>query len=61
VIRDGWYETDRHGACLFCVMLEREAAARTRVVCENEDYLAFLPFASHVPFEMWIMPRQSQS
>ena len=52
---------DRHGACLFCAMLEREVAARTRIVCENQDYLTFLPFASHVPFETWIVPRQPQS
>jgi UDPglucose--hexose-1-phosphate uridylyltransferase len=51
---------DRHGACLFCVMLERELAAERRIVCINQDYVAFLPFASHVPFETWIMPRQPQ-
>ncbi|MEX0679082.1 MAG: galactose-1-phosphate uridylyltransferase [Pirellulales bacterium] len=51
---------DRHGACLFCVMLERELAAETRLVSANQDYVAFLPFASHVPFETWIMPRRPQ-
>jgi UDPglucose--hexose-1-phosphate uridylyltransferase len=51
---------DRHGTCLFCVMLERELAAETRIVSTNDDYVAFLPFASHVPFETWIMPRRSQ-
>jgi UDPglucose--hexose-1-phosphate uridylyltransferase len=51
---------DRHGVCLFCVMLERELAAEKRIVCQNEDYVTFLPFASHVPFETWIMPRHPQ-
>ncbi len=51
---------DRHGDCLFCVMLEREIEARARVLASNDDYVAFLPFASHVPFETWIMPRRPQ-
>ncbi len=51
---------DRHGACLFGVMLERELAADRRIVCVNQDYVAYLPFASHVPFETWIMPRRPQ-
>ena len=52
---------DRHGACLFCVMLERELEAESRILARNDDYVAFLPFASHVPFETWIMPRRPQS
>jgi UDPglucose--hexose-1-phosphate uridylyltransferase len=51
---------DRQGACLFCVMLERELEAESRIVASNDDYVAFLPFASHVPFETWIMPRRPQ-
>lgn len=51
---------DRHGSCLFCVMLERELAAASRILVSNEDYVAFLPFASHVPFETWIMARRPQ-
>jgi UDPglucose--hexose-1-phosphate uridylyltransferase len=51
---------DRHGDCLFCVMLQRELAAESRIVATNDDHVAFLPFASHVPFETWIMPRRSQ-
>ncbi len=52
---------DRHGTCLFCVMLERELAAKSRIVAANDDYVAYLPFASHVSFETWIMPRRSQA
>jgi UDPglucose--hexose-1-phosphate uridylyltransferase len=51
---------DRYGACLFCAMLERELAAESRILSVNQEYVAFLPFASHVPFETWIMPRQQQ-
>lgn len=51
---------DRYGTCLFCAMLQRELAAQTRIVCENQDFVAFMPYASHVPFEIWIMPRRQQ-
>ena len=51
---------DRHGACLYCVMLDRELAAKSRILTANRDFVAFLPFASHVPFETWIMPRGVQ-
>jgi UDPglucose--hexose-1-phosphate uridylyltransferase len=52
---------DRHGACLFCVMLERELDAESRILAGNDDYIVFLPFASRVPFETWVMPRRPQT
>jgi UDPglucose--hexose-1-phosphate uridylyltransferase len=48
---------DQTGNCLYCGMLQRELAAKTRVVETNDDFAAVLPFASHVPFETWILPR----
>lgn len=48
---------DRTGQCLYCVMTGRELADGRRVLTENDDYVAFLPYASHVPFETWIVPR----
>src|SRR5262249_6652954 len=32
-----------------------------RVAAENEHYVAILPYASHVPFETWIVPKAHQS
>lgn len=51
---------DHYGVCLYCAMLERELAAETRILADNRDFVALLPFASHVPFETWIMPRSAQ-
>lgn len=48
---------DRTGACLYCVLRERELAAGKRVLTTNDHYVAFLPYASHLPFETWIVPR----
>lgn len=52
---------DRTGECLYCVALEEELAAGKRVVAKNEEYVAVLPYASHVAFETWIMPLKRQA
>ena len=51
---------DREGSCLHQVILREELAARKRILSTNQDFVAFLPFASHLPFETWIMPSQCQ-
>lgn len=45
---------------VFQVALDFERFAGKRVVYENEHFTAFCPFASRVPFETWIMPRDDQ-
>jgi UDPglucose--hexose-1-phosphate uridylyltransferase len=52
---------DRHGECLYCAMTRRESAANTRILAENEDFLAYMPYASHSPFETRIVPRRHQA
>lgn len=52
---------DRTGDCLYCVLREREMAAETRVLAKNDQFVAFLPYASHMPFETWIVPRFHQA
>jgi UDPglucose--hexose-1-phosphate uridylyltransferase len=49
---------DQTGHCLYCVLLEEELAARERMVAQNEHFAAVAPYASHVPFEMWILPKR---
>ncbi len=51
---------DRKGTCVYCVMLDHELQAGTRILGQNDDFVAFLPFASRVPFETWIVPRHAQ-
>lgn len=43
--------------CIFCDMVEQEIETGKRIVLENEDYLAFTPFASRFPFEVWVLPK----
>ncbi|HVA50412.1 MAG TPA: galactose-1-phosphate uridylyltransferase [Pirellulales bacterium] len=52
---------DRTGECLYCMALQEELAADKRILARNEEYVAVLPYASHVPFETWIMPLKRQA
>lgn len=52
---------DRSGNCLYCVMLEDELAAEERILAANDEYVALMPYASHLPFETWLVPRYHQS
>lgn len=42
------------GHCLFCDMLEDEKEAGSRIIIENEDFIAFLPFFTEYPYGMYI-------
>ncbi|HVW36738.1 MAG TPA: galactose-1-phosphate uridylyltransferase [Pirellulales bacterium] len=52
---------DRTGDCLYCVKLQAELESGKRILAQNDDYVALLPYASHVPFETWIMPLRRQA
>jgi UDPglucose--hexose-1-phosphate uridylyltransferase len=43
--------------CIYCDVLQQELKDRKRLIGENEDFVAFAPFASRFPFEMCILPR----
>lgn len=40
--------------CPLCTRVESEAADLDRVVARNDDYLAFVPFAARLPYEVHI-------
>ncbi len=47
--------------CFFCEMIEYELAQDERVVAASEHFIAICPFASRMPFEIWVLPRQHAS
>jgi len=49
----------QHGKSAFANMARQELDAGTRVIEQNEHFLAFVPFAAICPFETWILPRPS--
>ncbi len=60
-LREATEYFDRYGCCLYDVLLEQELAAQRRIIAVNSEFVAFAPYASHLPFETWIMPRRSQA
>ena len=52
---------DDLGTCVYCDILGHELREKTRVVCGNSGFVALCPFASTVPFEVWILPRRHAS
>jgi UDPglucose--hexose-1-phosphate uridylyltransferase len=52
---------DEWGRSVFEDILQFEQQDRRRVVDETEEFLAFVPYAAEVPFEVWIMPRRPQA
>jgi UDPglucose--hexose-1-phosphate uridylyltransferase len=52
---------DEWGRCVYCDILAFEMQDRQRVILENQSFVAFIPFAAEVPFEVWIMPKKHQA
>jgi UDPglucose--hexose-1-phosphate uridylyltransferase len=50
---------DDKGRCLYCDIVERELEAGKRIIMETDSYIVFHPFASHSPFETWIVPKNA--
>ncbi|MGE3409532.1 MAG: DUF4921 family protein [Pirellulales bacterium] len=48
----------RHGQCVYCRMLDEELADGRRIVWQSEFCVAFCPYASRFPYEMWVLPRK---
>ncbi len=44
--------------CIFCDMFRQELQEKERIILENKNFLAFCPFVSRFPFEIWIMPKK---
>jgi UDPglucose--hexose-1-phosphate uridylyltransferase len=47
--------------CLFCDMIQQEIETDKRVVISTDNFVAFTPFASRFPFEIWILPKKHES
>jgi UDPglucose--hexose-1-phosphate uridylyltransferase len=52
---------DDWGRCVYCDILSFEMQDRRRLIQENDSFVAFVPFAADVPFEVWIMPKKHQA
>jgi UDPglucose--hexose-1-phosphate uridylyltransferase len=51
----------REGECPFCRLVRTEARSGTRLVWQDDSSVAFAPYASRSPFEVWIVPRRHEA
>jgi UDPglucose--hexose-1-phosphate uridylyltransferase len=49
------------GRCFLCDVIEREQREAQRLVGEVPGFVAFVPYAAEVRFEMWVAPNRHQS
>jgi UDPglucose--hexose-1-phosphate uridylyltransferase len=48
----------REGECPWCRLVREETIRTDRLVWQDADSVAFAPFASRSPFEVWVVPRR---
>jgi len=46
----------RTGRCLLCDVTQAELAHRERIIAEDENFIAYVPFAARVPYEVHVAP-----
>ncbi len=49
---------DMRKRCLYCEMLDSERADGRRILFETAAFIGFCPFASRVPFEICLVPKE---
>ena len=49
---------EKTGNCLMCDMLKDEVEAKSRIICENEDFIVFLPFFCEYPYGVYIAAKR---
>ena len=45
------------GQCLACSLIADEREQACRIIAENAEFVAFIPFAALSPFHLWIFPK----
>ena len=51
----------REGECPWCRLVREESRTRERLVWEDNSTVAFAPWGSRSPFEVWIVPRDHEA
>jgi UDPglucose--hexose-1-phosphate uridylyltransferase len=47
--------------CVFCDMLREEQLEKKRIIYEDASVIAFCPYVSRFPYEIWILPKRHSS
>ena len=51
-----WYDT--HQSCMICEMNKTELESGKRVLYENKDFVAYLPYFTDYPFGLFVVPKK---
>ena len=49
------------GGCVVCDMVNYEINNKTRIVAENQSFVAFVPYAAKLSFELWVVSKKHVS
>ena len=60
-LRGSYEYFKHHGVEAHALMIEKEQAAKERILFENEQFIAFCPYVSKHPYEMRIYPKFASS
>ena len=52
---------DDTGRCLYLDIINEEVSIAKRVILQTDNFVTLHPFASHSPFETWIMPKRNEA
>ena len=52
---------EKHNECVYCKVIQTEKKSGSRIIEENEDFIAFIPFFAKWPFEIHIYPKDHYS
>jgi len=52
---------ESHGQCVYCRMVQEEMAEGTRLVAQDQSFVAFCAYAGRQPYETWILPKSHES
>jgi UDPglucose--hexose-1-phosphate uridylyltransferase len=60
-----WYHKSHDGECVFCRVIADERVDHegdgSRIVAENEHFVAIVPFAPKVEYSLWLMPKRHEA
>lgn len=59
--RSSWTHFLNKERCILCDCIQQEIVEDKRIVDRNSNFIAVCPFASRLPYEMWVLPVQHSS
>jgi UDPglucose--hexose-1-phosphate uridylyltransferase len=45
------------GRCLACTLIAEEREQASRIIAENDRFVAFIPYAALSPYHLWVFPK----